>query len=152
MSSHRRISRKRFAKTIGMHRNSVGAQLKANGIVSRFSDISDAELDILIRHYKQRKPKSGLRYIIGFFNLNGIKVQKERIRRSLIRIDTLGQALRNHTAIDRREYKVPRPHALWHMDGHHKLIRWGIVIHGIVDGYSRTVSLVYLFWHQGLTK
>jgi hypothetical protein len=29
---------------------------------------------------------------------------------------------------------------MWHLDGHHKLIRWGIVIHGFVDGYSRLVS------------
>ncbi|ESK81644.1 hypothetical protein Moror_3251 [Moniliophthora roreri MCA 2997] len=28
---------------------------------------------------------------------------------------------------------------MWHLDGHHKLIRWGIVIHGIIDGFCRTV-------------
>lgn len=27
--------------------------------------------------------------------------------------------------------------SLWHLDGNHKLIRWRIVIHGCVDGYSR---------------
>ena len=26
---------------------------------------------------------------------------------------------------------------MWHLDGYRKLIRWGIVIHGAVDGYSR---------------
>lgn len=26
-----------------------------------------------------------------------------------------------------------------HLDGHHKLIRWRIVIHGAIDGFSRTV-------------
>ncbi|KAF5309236.1 hypothetical protein D9619_012711 [Psilocybe cf. subviscida] len=40
----------------------------------------------------------------------------------------------------RQKYRVPRPNALWHIDGHHKLIHWGIVIHGIADGYSRTVT------------
>ncbi|KAI5982901.1 hypothetical protein EDC04DRAFT_2616344 [Pisolithus marmoratus] len=41
-----------------------------------------------------------------------------------------------------------RPNALWHMDGHHKLIRWGIVIHGIVDGYCHTwKSMGYLHVH-----
>ena len=29
------------------------------------------------------------------------------------------------------------PNSVWHLDGYHKLIRWGIVIHGAVDGYSR---------------
>lgn len=27
------------------------------------------------------------------------------------------------------------------MDGHHKLIRWGFVIHGIIDGYCQTVCI-----------
>ena len=29
------------------------------------------------------------------------------------------------------------PNSLWHIDGLHKLIRWRIVIHGGIDGYSR---------------
>ena len=29
------------------------------------------------------------------------------------------------------------PNSLWHIDGYHKLIRWRIVIHGGIDGYSR---------------
>ncbi|KAJ7927346.1 hypothetical protein B0H13DRAFT_1598765, partial [Mycena leptocephala] len=48
--------------------------------------------------------------------------------------------LRTHLAIRRRRYKVPRPNYLWHCDGYHKLIWWGIVIHGFIDGYCRTVS------------
>ena len=26
-----------------------------------------------------------------------------------------------------------------HLDGHHKLIKWRIVVHGVIDGYSRVV-------------
>jgi len=32
--------------------------------------------------------------------------------------------------------------SLWHIDGHHKLIRWRIVTHGGIDGFLRTI--VYL--------
>ena len=32
---------------------------------------------------------------------------------------------------------MPYPNSLWHIDGYHKLIRWRILIHGGVDGYSR---------------
>ncbi|KIJ99156.1 hypothetical protein K443DRAFT_62827, partial [Laccaria amethystina LaAM-08-1] len=39
-----------------------------------------------------------------------------------------------------KRYHVPRPNSLWHIDGHHKLIVWGIVIHGIADGYSRKAN------------
>ncbi|KAG9261339.1 hypothetical protein AMEX_G26352 [Astyanax mexicanus] len=46
-----------------------------------------------------------------------------------------------HT-VRRRVYNVPAPNCLWHIDGNHKLIRWRIVIHGAIDGFSRLV--VYL--------
>ncbi|KAI6114827.1 hypothetical protein EDD16DRAFT_1483344, partial [Pisolithus croceorrhizus] len=36
-------------------------------------------------------------------------------------------------------YYVKWPNAVWHINGHHKLIRWGIVIHGFIDGFCRTV-------------
>jgi len=68
---------------------------------------------------------------------------------SLYRMDQLGQTLRNRDVIKRQKYKVPQLNYLWHMDGHHKLIRWGMVIHGIIDGCCQTVrnqnSLPYLF-------
>ncbi|KAJ7101895.1 hypothetical protein C8R44DRAFT_593464, partial [Mycena epipterygia] len=62
-------------------------------------------------------------------------VQQRRVRKSLICVDGLGQVLRRHT-IERRDYESARPNSTWHMDGHHKLINWGIVIHGIIDGYD----------------
>lgn len=56
------------------------------------------------------------------------------------RVDPIGRTLRRHNTIRRRQYKVRRPNALWHIDGHHKLIRWAIVVHAIIDGYARVVS------------
>lgn len=44
--------------------------------------------------------------------------------------------------LHRREYNVAGPHHLWHMDGHHKLIRYGLITHGCIDGNTRTV--IYL--------
>lgn len=34
------------------------------------------------------------------------------------------------------------PNYVWHIDGNHKLIRWQLVIHGGVDGYSRTITFL----------
>ena len=42
--------------------------------------------------------------------------------------------------LHRREYRVESPNSLWHLDGYHKLIRWRVVIHGAVDGYSRLIT------------
>lgn len=110
------------------------------GVHKAFAELSDEELDQLTREYKTKKPTSGLRYLRGHFRRYGLRVQKERVRRSLKRVDALGQALRTRLAIRRRRYTVPRPNYLWHGDGHHKLIWWGVVIHGFIDGYCRTAS------------
>lgn len=42
--------------------------------------------------------------------------------------------------IQRRGYYVAGPNALWHLDGNHKLIRWRLVVHGGIDGYSRMIT------------
>ncbi|XP_067098395.1 uncharacterized protein [Osmerus mordax] len=39
----------------------------------------------------------------------------------------------------RRTYRVAGSNSLWHLDGNHKLIKWRIVIHGGIDGFSRLV-------------
>ena len=47
--------------------------------------------------------------------------------------------LRWGCVISRRVYHVPWLNSLWHLDGHHSLIRWGLVIHGCIDGFSRRI-------------
>ena len=54
-------------------------------------------------------------------------------------MDPENTAIRRSVTIRRRVYHVDGPNSLWHVDGHHKLIRWHMVIHGGIDGYSRTV-------------
>lgn len=44
--------------------------------------------------------------------------------------------------VARRVYRVPWINSLWHVDGHHKLIRWKIVIHGCIDGFSRMITFI----------
>ncbi|CUA71582.1 hypothetical protein RSOLAG22IIIB_09669 [Rhizoctonia solani] len=43
-------------------------------------------------------------------------------------------------AIHHIKYRVPGPNSLWHHDGQHGLVRFKIVIHMFVDGYSRLVT------------
>jgi hypothetical protein len=58
------------------------------------------------------------------------------LRDSIKRVDSTGRQNRGHKKLKRREYKVPGPHHLWHLDGHHKLDRWKLVTHGCIDGFS----------------
>ncbi|KAK7131783.1 hypothetical protein R3I93_018371 [Phoxinus phoxinus] len=70
----------------------------------------------------------------------GVRVQRDRVRRSLVRINPSAAALRAMSQRpQRRLYSVAGPNSLWHLDGNHKLIRWRIVIHGGIDGYSRLI-------------
>lgn len=109
-----------------------------------FAEITDVELDLLVSAYTEWKPESGIRYVTGFLRHNGLRIQRRRIIDSLHRVDPIGRTLLEQRTIIRRVYFVARPNALWHIDGHHKLIRWGIVIHGICDGYDRLVRSVLL--------
>lgn len=80
----------------------------------------------------------------SFLRARGHLVQIARVRQSLQRVDPEGtelRALANRT-LHRRTYSVPAANCLWHIDGNHKLIRWRLVIHGGIDGFSRLV--VYL--------
>jgi hypothetical protein len=141
MSSKRNITLSAMARQLKMHRNTLRKKMKFYGLSRSFDDVSDADLDALVEVYKAEKPNGGLRYLIGFLRCRGLHIQREQVRLALRRVDGLGQELRRRKTIQRRKYRVPRPNSLWHIDGHHKLIWWGIVIHGLIDGYCRTVSV-----------
>jgi hypothetical protein len=140
MSAKTGIQVGKLAKEMGLHRNTLRKYLKDLDIDFQYSQISDEDLDSLIRNIRAVHPDYGIRYLSGSLRVKGYRIQKRRIIESLHRIDSVGIVLRTQGRIRRRRYQVSRPQALWHMDGHHKLIRWGIVIHGIIDGYCRTVS------------
>ncbi|KAL0061188.1 hypothetical protein AAF712_012008 [Marasmius tenuissimus] len=139
MQPGRRITKTLYASTIKVSTKTLSTYMKEFRIEAKFSTISDEDLDNIIREVQQTRPGTGRRYLAGHLASAGIKVQRERIRKSLARVDPIGQAIREKEATERRDYRVPRPNASWHIDGHHKLIRWGIVIHGIVDGFCRTI-------------
>lgn len=141
-SNHRTIRLRELADLMGIHRNTLRLHMKRHNVVQQYSNLSNHDLDILIRTFKERKPESGLQYVTGFLRKHGLRIQKRRVISSLKCVDSLGRALKKRQLIGRKKYSVKRPHALWHLDGHHKMIRWGIVVHGFVDGFSRTVMCI----------
>lgn len=128
-----------IARALGCTRKTVKKNMELYGITQEFSTITEDQLDAAVHEYKGRKPASGYRYVHGFLRSQGLRVQRRRVMRALNRVDRLGRILRQRKTIQRRKYHSSRPNALWHCDGHHKLILWGIVIHGFVDGHCRTV-------------
>ncbi|KAJ3723248.1 hypothetical protein C8R42DRAFT_665702, partial [Lentinula raphanica] len=78
----------------------------------------DEQLDTITRLFKASKVNSGLRYLRGFLNMHGVRVQRRRVIESLQRVDRLGRVIRHRRLIERQPYKVSRPNALWHIDGY----------------------------------
>jgi hypothetical protein len=139
-SPGRHLQQTKIARVMGIHRNTLCSYLKQNNVSYKYSQISDADLDHAVQEFHQMKPNSGVCYLTGHLRQLGLQLQQQWIIASIHRVDPLGTVLCQCTMIQWQQYKVSRPNALWHMDGHHKLICWGIVIHGIIDGYCCTVS------------
>ncbi|KAG2336495.1 hypothetical protein BDR05DRAFT_857568, partial [Suillus weaverae] len=49
--------------------------MKAHGIIRRYSELTNTDLDILVGEFKKKRPDSGIRYIIGFLRRYGLRVQ-----------------------------------------------------------------------------
>jgi hypothetical protein len=139
----RNISVSKLASSLTVHKNTVKNYMRQYKITRQpFSTISNSSLDEVVMRYKREHPSTGIRYLRGYLFQQGIRIQRERIIASLSRVDDVAKVVLRNTIIKRREYKSPRPNAIWHVDGHHKLGPWGIVIHGFTDGYDRVVSML----------
>ena len=103
----------------------------------QYSTLSDSQLDEITSEFVHNNPNSGQISYDGFLRGRGLHIQSNRIRSSLLRVHPRGVRTRFRQALHRREYRVPMPNSLWHIDGHHKLVRWRVVIHGGIDGFSR---------------
>ena len=89
-----------------------------------YSALTDDELDEKVNMVLADFPNTGYKRMKGFLLSDGLKVQEERVREAMRRVDPEGVMLRglqSHPVI-RRKYKVAGPLSLYHMDGNHKLI------------------------------
>ena len=135
----------RIAEMLGVSRWTITRRVKDYGLddFRSFSNLADDELDEVVRDYiREHGATSGQVYMTGYLRSLGLRVQRRRVRECLARLDPQNRALRWGILVSRRVYQVPWPNSLWHLDGHHSLIRWKLVIHGCVDGFSRRI--IYL--------
>ena len=141
------FSQKDIACIIGVCDKTVARRIKEFDIrleVPKYSHISDAELGAKVLEIITQYPSSGIRIVKGHLASQSINITWERVRDILWEVDPEGILNRSikRPVINRRVYNVPGSLALWHIDGNHKLIRWGFVVHGGVDGFSRKVMFL----------
>ena len=108
--------------------------------LATFTTITDADLDRIVENHHHEFPQAGEAMLRGHMLSLGVHVQRERLRTSVQRL--FGSRNPWHPPISRRVYSVPGPNALWHIDGNHKMIRWRLVIHGGIDGFSRVITFI----------
>ena len=116
-----------IAKMLYVSEKTVYRRLEEHGMSMRttFSQITEPELDDLIKSIVHVFPNSGYKSMRGHLLSRGFKVQESRVREAMRRTDPEGTLVRalQLRVTHRREYSVKQPLSLWHMDGHHKLIR-----------------------------
>jgi len=71
-----------------------------------------------------------------------------RLRASLHRVDHIAIEQRQRDTIRWHVYSVEAPNSLWHIDGNHKLIRWKLVVHGGIDGKTRTIVFLHCAYNN----
>ena len=78
-----------------------------------FSNLTDAELDSIVREILSITPQSGLGLVQGALRLRGLRIQRHRVLSRLRRLDPITSALQQSRTIICQTYHVPGPNSLW---------------------------------------
>ena len=105
----------KIATMIGVSRTTLYRRRSELGIDKgeAFNQMEDHELDQIIASIIQLSPNSGEVMVRGALRARQIKIQRWRIRSSLIRVDPERSRRRQRLRIERRVYRVPGPNSLW---------------------------------------
>ena len=120
---------KDMASMLGVSKRTIERRLADYNIKVRntYSDISDSELDEMVKRIVQEYPNIGYRTVSSMMMAEGHRVQESRVRNAVRNADPEGVLFRRlflaTCRVQRRTYSVQGPQALWHIDGNQKLIR-----------------------------
>ena len=135
----------KIAEVMGVSRQTLYRRVKEKGIHQdlQFSDISDHDLDEVIKQIKVEHPNDGEVLMNGHLAAKNVWIPSSKLRAAIHRFDPINTLEQRSTTAVRRVYHVDEPNDVWHFDGHHKLIRWRLVTHGGVDGHSRMITFLH---------
>jgi len=77
---------------------------------------------------------------------HGLQVRKEDVRLILRELDPRGVDDRMRRRLVRRSYHAVGPNAVWHIDGYDKIKPFGMCINGCIDGFSRKVIWLNVYF------
>ena len=88
-------------------------------------------MDSAVISIKDAHPVAGKVMVASHLRSRNTIVQRRRLRISIHVVD-------RELGIDRRLSTILT--TFWHIDGTHKLIKWKLVVHAAIDGYSRLIT------------
>jgi len=103
-------------------------------------EVGDAELTDILHDFLEGHQHRGQSSARGHVASLGVRVTRARLRDEMRRIDPEAVDRRRRRERVRVPYTITVWNYLWHQDGWHKLIGWGIVVHAAVDGATRTCT------------
>ena len=122
----KRFTVKDVATLLGVSKRTVERRMNEFGlqISNCYSDINNLDLES-VRNLTKEFPNIGYKRMSGILFARGLRIQQERIRAVMRRVDPQGTLFRALClrAVHRRRFHVPSQQSLWHVDGNHKLIR-----------------------------
>lgn len=131
-----------IADKIGCHRNTLSHWRRRVEYSDDLLTITDAELDVLVAKVLEGRKNEGQMELWARLQGMGYDITRQRVRNCIDRVQHEEKEERKKKKRKRKVYESAGPHHCWHIDGWHKLIRYNMVVHGCIDGYSRT--LIYL--------
>ncbi|CAD6896882.1 unnamed protein product [Tilletia laevis] len=136
-----RLTDIKIAALLGCSSSTIKRRRAAAGISKRRPPMEMEDLCQAIEEVRRMGTgEAGERCLTGALIAVGVSIRRAKIREAVRVLDPFPLPPRWRTALQRRTYYVPFVNSLWHLDGHHKLIRWRLVIHGCIDGKTRTVT------------
>ncbi|XP_035855770.1 uncharacterized protein LOC116050774 [Sander lucioperca] len=123
-----------IAAMFGVSKRTIRRRMQQYGLrkTDLYSAVNDKELDRIVSEIHRSHPNTSYKLMRGHLNARGVRVSISRLQESLRSVDAEGVYMRRLRlrVLRRRQYSVPGLNSLWHIDGHHKLIRWRFVVHG----------------------
>ena len=98
----------RISAMLQISQRTIRRQMSSYGlsVQEMYSQISDAELKKLITEAHVSFPNAGYRFIRGWLNQRGFKIQEYRVRELMREVDPIGVTNRFFQSIHRRTYSV----------------------------------------------
>lgn len=113
-----------IARTLSISKRTIRTVI---GRLRNYSDITDQELDGVVRTLQRENRFTGETFLRARLRARGICVTRQRVRDSIHRVEADGGAYRRRRRLHRRVYSVPHYNFLWHVDGWQKLNRYATV-------------------------